>query len=122
MNKVFLLGRITKVPEIKFTQNNVAVTRFNLAVDRRYQKEVTDFFTIVAWNKTAEFICKYIQKGQKIAITGRVENRQWEDDKGKHTVTEIIAEDIEFAESKKEEQETTNETSTVDYTQDELPF
>lgn len=136
MNKIILMGRITKVPEIKFTENNNSVTRFSLAVKRRYSKEggerETDFVNIVAWNKTADFICKYFGKGQQILVTGRLENRSWEDDKGKHVVTEVIAEDVEFAESKKEETtttETTTETTTnnsdsdtTEYTQEELPF
>ncbi len=126
MNKIFLMGRITKVPEIKFTENNNSVTRFSLAVKRRYSKEGgerdTDFVNIVAWNKTADFICKYFSKGQQILITGRLENRSWEDDKGKHVVTEVIAEDVEFAESKKKEEETTSTSDTMEYTQEELPF
>lgn len=136
MNKIFLMGRITKVPEIKFTENNNSVTRFSLAVKRRYSKEggerETDFVNIVAWNKTADFICKYFGKGQRILVTGRLENRSWEDDKGKHVVTEVIAEDVEFAESKKAETTTTETTTnnsdnnsdsdTIEYTQEELPW
>lgn len=137
MNKIFLMGRITKVPEIKFTENNNSVTRFSLAVKRRYSKEggerETDFVNIVAWNKTADFICKYFGKGQQILVTGRLENRSWEDENGKkHVVTEVIAEDVEFAESKKEETTTTETTAnnsdnnsdsdTIEYTQEELPF
>jgi single-strand DNA-binding protein len=106
MNKVVLLGRLTKDPDLRYTAtNNTAVCGFTLAVDRRFQKsgeeKQTDFFPIVVWEKTAEFCSKYFSKGKKVAVSGRLENRNWEDDKGvKHYITEVIADEVDFADSK----------------------
>ncbi len=117
MNKVILMGRLTKDVETRFTQTNTMVASFNLAVDRRIankngEKE-TDFINIVAWSKTAEFVSKYFKKGSKIAVIGRIQTRNYEDDKGqKHYITEVIAEEVYFAESKKED--TTSNTSNFD--------
>ena len=76
MNNVSLIGRLTTAPELKHTQSNMAYTRFSMAVDRSYAKQgeerQTDFINIVAWGKTAEFVCKYFMKGQRIGITGEI--------------------------------------------------
>lgn len=107
MNQVFLMGRLTADPEIRYTQtNNTKVANFNLAVNRRFVKEgqerQSDFLKVIAWNKLGEFCEKYLHKGTKIVLQGRIETRTWDDDNGvKHYATEIIAENIEFAESKK---------------------
>lgn len=114
MNKVILLGRLTKDPEVRYTQsNNTLVASFTLAVNRRFVKQgeerQTDFINIVAWNKTGEFVSKYFKKGQQVAIVGRLQTRTWDDDKGqKHYITEVIAEETYFADSNKTE----NKTST----------
>ena len=114
MNRVFLLGRLTAEPQLRYTAtNNTAVCGFTLAVDRRFQKsgeeKQTDFFPIVAWEKTAEFCSKYFSKGRKVAVSGRLENRNWEDDKGvKHYITEVIADEVDFADSKKNDGESGN--------------
>lgn len=102
MNKVILLGRLTRDPELKYTQTtNKQVTTFTLAVNRPFKKEEADFFTIQAWGSTAEFICKFMRKGSQIALVGRLQNRIWKDKEEKeHRVTEIIAEEVYFAESK----------------------
>lgn len=107
MNKVILLGRLTKDPDIKYTQtNNTLVASFGLAVNRRFAKEgqqTVDFINIVAWSKTGEFVQKYFRKGQQVAVVGRIQTRNWEDDQGqKHYVTEVVAEEVFFADSKKE--------------------
>lgn len=82
------------------------VASFSLAVNRRFAKEgeqQADFINIVAWNKTAEFVSKYFKKGQQVAVVGRIQTRNYEDDKGiKHYITEVIAEEVYFADSKKE--------------------
>ena len=128
MNKVILMGRLTKDVEIRYTQtNNTAVASFNLAVNRRFVKEgeqKADFINIVAWNKTAEFVSKYFKKGQQVGVIGRIQTRTWDDDQGqKHYVTEVIAEEVYFADSKKEGQaETTNTTNDFEISSDELPF
>ena len=107
MNKVILMGRLTKDPEVRYTQtNNIMVASFSLAVNRRFAKEgeqQADFINIVAWNKTAEFVSKYFKKGQQVAVVGRIQTRNYEDDKGvKHYITEVVAEEVYFADSKKE--------------------
>lgn len=109
MNKAILIGRLTKEPETRYTQtNNIQVTSFTLAVNRRFAKEgeqQADFINIVAWNKTAEFVSKYFRKGQQVAIVGRIQTRNYDDNNGvKHYVTEVIAEEVYFADSKKEGQ------------------
>ena len=109
MNKAILIGRLTKGPETRYTQtNNIQVTSFTLAVNRRFAKEgeqQADFINIVAWNKTAEFVSKYFKKGQQVAVVGRIQTRNYDDNNGvKHYVTEVIAEEVYFADSKKEGQ------------------
>ena len=105
MNKVILLGRLTKDVETRYTQiANTLVAKFTLAVNRRFTKEgeerQADFLNIVAWGKTGEFCSKYFKKGQQVAIVGRLQTRNYEDDKGqKHYVTEVIAEETYFAET-----------------------
>ncbi len=136
MNKAILIGRLTKEPETRYTQtNNIQVTSFTLAVNRRFAKEgeqQADFINIVAWNKTAEFVSKYFKKGQQVAVVGRIQTRNYDDNNGvKHYVTEVIAEEVYFADSKKEGQadESILESSTpvtnndFDITSsDDLPF
>ena len=108
MNKVILLGRLTKDPEVRYTQtNNTLVASFTLAVNRRFvaqgQERQADFFNIVAWSKLGEFCSKYFKKGQQVSIIGRLQNRSWDDDQGtRHYVTEIIAEEAYFADSKRD--------------------
>lgn len=106
MNKVILIGRLTKDVELRYTQtNNTAVASFCLAVNRKFVKtgeeRQADFFNIIAWNKLAENISKYLFKGNQVAISGRLETRSWDDPNGqKHYVTEVIAEEIDFIGSK----------------------
>ena len=106
MNKVILIGRLTKDVELRYTQtNNTAVASFSLAVNRKFVKpgeeRQADFFNIIAWNKLAENISKYLFKGNQVAISGRLETRSWDDQNGqKHYVTEVIAEEVDFIGSK----------------------
>lgn len=108
MNKVVLLGRLTKDVDVRYTQtNNIMVASFSLAVNRRFAKEgeerQADFINVVAWNKTAEFCSKYFKKGQQVGVIGRLQTRNYEDDKGvKHYITEVVAEEAYFADSKRE--------------------
>lgn len=107
MNKVILIGRPVRDPEVRYTQSGVAVASFTLACDRRYAKQgeerQADFINCVAWNKTAEFVGQYVKKGQRIALDGRIETRSYDDQHGnKRYVTEVIAENVEFAQSKNE--------------------
>lgn len=130
MNKVVLMGRLTKDPETRYTQtNNIQVTSFTLAVNRRFTKDgeqQADFINIVSWNKTAEFVSKYFRKGQQVGVIGRIQTRNYDDDKGvKHYITEVIAEEVYFADSKKEGQADTILDTTNDFeisSSDDLPF
>ena len=109
MNKVILLGRLTKDPELRYTTtNNTAVCTFTLAVNRRFvragEERQADFIPIVVWDKLAEFCGKYFLKGRQVAIVGRIQTRTWDDNEGKrHYVTEVVAEEAYFADSKPEE-------------------
>ena len=142
MNKVILMGRLTKDPEVRYTQtNNTLVASFTLAVNRRFARQgeerQADFFNIVAWNKTGEFVSKYFKKGQQVGVIGRLQTRNWDDDQGqKHYVTEVIAEETYFADSKREaeagissdvvdtfgENIVQNADFQVDASDDDLPF
>jgi len=107
LNKAILMGRLTRDPEIKYTQNNVAVCTFSIAVDRDYVQQggqrQTDFINIVAWRKTAEFIGKYFAKGRMIVVCGSIQTRTWEGNDGrKNYTTEIIADDVYFGESRRD--------------------
>lgn len=109
MNKSILLGRLTKAPEIRFSQkNNIKVANFTLAVNRKYvapgEERQADFINIVAYSKLAEFVEKYLKQGLQICICGRIQTRTYDDNNGiKRYVTEIIAEDIDFADSFKKQ-------------------
>lgn len=129
MNKAILMGRLTRDPETRYTQtNNIQVTSFTLAVNRRFAKQgeqQADFINIVAWNKTAEFVSKYFRKGQQVGVIGRIQTRNYDDDKGvKHYITEVIAEEVYFADSKKEGQADTEIDTANDFevSSDDLPF
>lgn len=108
MNKVILMGRLTKDPEIRYTQtSNTMVASFSLAVNRRLVKQgeerQADFINIIAWGKLAEFCSKYYKKGQQVGIIGRLQTRNWEDDQGqRHYATEVVAEECYFAEGRKD--------------------
>ena len=101
------MGRLTRDPEVRYTQNtNLTVANFSIAVSRRFAKEndevKADFFNVIAWNKTGEFVGKYFKKGQQVLVSGRLQNRNWTDQQGvKHYATDVIAEEVEFADSKK---------------------
>lgn len=106
MNQVILIARLVKDPETRYTASNMPVCSFTVAVDRRFKKDgeqTVDFIKCVAWNKTAEFVSKYFTKGKKIALTGSIQTRTWDDQEGKkHYATEINVNEVEFVESKKE--------------------
>lgn len=107
LNRAVLMGRLTADPELRHTQNDLAVTSFTLAVNRSYVKSgterQTDFIDIVAWRSTAEFVCKYFSKGQLIAVEGVIQTRTYQDKDGnKRKAVEIVADNVHFAESKRE--------------------
>lgn len=101
MNKIFLIGRLTKDPELRYTPSGAAICSFTLAVDRRFtsqngEKEA-DFINIVVWNKTAESSAKYLSKGRQTAVEGRLQIRSYDDKDGQRRwVTEVVAENVEF--------------------------
>ena len=108
MNKVILMGRLTRDPEVRYTQtSNTLVATFALAVNRRFvrqgEERQADFINIVAWGKQGEFCSKYFKKGQQVGIIGRIQTRTWDDEQGqKHYVTEVVAEEAYFADSKRD--------------------
>lgn len=105
MNKVFLLGRLTRNPDIR-TSNDLTIARFSLAIDRKSKEKATDYPTVVAFGALAEFVEKYLKQGTKIAVVGRLQTGSFTDKDGiKHYTTDVIAESIEFAESKRTETE-----------------
>lgn len=110
MNKVILMGRLTRDPEVRYTQGDepVAIARYNLAVDRKYKKEgeqTADFVSCVAFGKNGQFAEKYFHKGMKIAITGRIQTGSYTNQKGdKVYTTDIVVEEHYFAESKGDSQ------------------
>ena len=96
-NKVFLIGNLTRDPELSETSNGTAYCRFTIAVSRNYGDKETDFFNIVAWRGQAENCGKFLAKGRKVAVVGSLQNRSYQDkDDIKRTVTEIIATEVEF--------------------------
>ena len=108
MNKVVLMGRLVRDPEVRYTStNNTLVASFSLAVNRRFARQgeerQADFINIVAWDKTGEFCSKFFKKGQQVGVIGRIQTRNYDDLDGKKVyVTEVIAEEAYFADSKRE--------------------
>lgn len=101
MNKVVLMGRLTKDPDIRYTQDNTAVARYTLAVDRRSKEKDADFISCIAFGKAGEFADKYLHKGTKIAVTGRIQTGSYTDKDGKKIyTTDVVIDEQEFCESK----------------------
>ncbi len=97
LNKVVLIGRLTRDPELRYTTNGTAVCRFSLAVNRRYNREQTDFIDIVAWRGLAENCANYLGKGRLAAVDGSIQVRSYEAQDGqKRKVTEVVADDVRF--------------------------
>ena len=106
MNKVILMGRLTKDPEIRTTQSQIPVASFTLAVDRRFKdasgERQADFIPIIAWRQQAEFCGKYFHKGSRMVIVGSVQTRSWDDKDGqKRYATEVIADEVYFGDTQK---------------------
>lgn len=139
MNKVIIIGRFTRDPEVRYTANNTCYASFSIAVDRRYKQDgqpTADFPRVIAWGKTAEFIEKYFRKGMKIAIDGRIQTGSYKNNDGQTIyTTDVVAENVEFAESKNSSDNNNNTKGTVpsvaddgwmsipdDVDDEELPF
>lgn len=110
LNKVILIGNLTADPELKQTPNGISVVGFTIAINRRYQsknategQQTADFISIVAWRQTAEFVSRYFKKGKPICVCGSIQSRSYTDNQGnKRYVTEVLAGEVGFVESKSE--------------------
>ena len=136
MNKIILMGRLTRDPEVRYSDDNKAVGRFVLAVDRKFKKDggpTADFFNCTAFGKTAEFVEKYLKKGTKILLTGSIQNDNYTNGHGEQVYAmQVIVDEMEFAESKNAGSGTNEPTQTQttsggfmnlpDGIDDEMPF
>lgn len=107
LNHITLMGRLTRDPELRYTQSQIAVASFSLAVERDFKaqngEKATDFFDIVAWRNTAEFVNNYFSKGRMMIVAGRLQTRKWQDRDGNNRVAvEVVAESCYFGDSKKD--------------------
>ena len=106
LNRITMTGRLVADPELRRTQSGVSVTSFRIANDRDYVKgeeKETDFFDVVAWRSTAEFICKYFTKGRMISVDGRLQTRGWKDREGNNRRSaEVVADNVYFGDSKRD--------------------
>ena len=129
LNSVTIMGRLCAAPELKHTANGTAVTSFSLATERDYsgsEEKKTDFFTVIAWRNTAEFIVKYFSRGQQIAVKGHLTTEQYEKDGQKRTAVNIVAESVYFCGSKISSEKSAgagdDELTTIDVSDEDLPF
>lgn len=136
MNKVQLIGRLTKDPDLRYTKSNIAVASYTVAINTGYgEKQQTDFINVTTWGKSGEFVSNYFKKGQAIGIVGRLRSNNYEDSNGnKRYSTEVVTEDIEFIGTKNEKQNGQDEEiekeqsisseyqSNLILTDDDLPF
>ena len=128
MNKVILMGRMTRDLELKYTQSGKAVGQFSLAIDKYVNGEKSaDFINCVAWEKTAETISKYCGKGRQILVEGRVQSRSYEKDGQKRYITEVVVSHMEFCGSKKDGGNTTSDAPPDEFggeyiDDEEIPF
>lgn len=136
MNKVILMGRLTRDPDVRYSQtdSNMAIARFSLAVDRRFKKQgdtvTADFFNCTAFGKQGEFVEKYLKQGTKIVVIGRIQNDNYTNKEGQKVYSiQIMVEEIEFAESKAAGQSQQNDSmpgdgfmNIPDGVESELPF
>lgn len=122
LNKIIIMGRLTRDPELRRTGSGLAVASFSVAVDRDYPNKdtverETDFINCVAWRQTGEFVNKWFSKGSMIVVSGRLQMRNWTDKDGnKRTTAEVVAENVYFGESKKDKDERTNKNVDNPYT------
>lgn len=126
LNHIDIMGRLTKDPELRYTQSQVPVASFTLAVDRDYKQtgSETDFINCIAWRNTAEFIQKYFSKGRMMIASGRLQIRTYEDNNGvKRTVAEVVVDNAYFGDSKKENAgDNVPEGYTIAENDEKLPF
>ena len=110
MNKVFLIGRLSRDPELRHTNSGMAVCQINVAISRRVgagREPETDFINVVVWDKQAENVSKYLAKGRQVAVEGRIQTRSYDNNEGKKTyVTEVVATNVEFLGSASDNRQT----------------
>jgi single-strand DNA-binding protein len=138
LNRVILIGRLTKDPELRYTPSGVATTQFTLAVDRPFTSQggerEADFIPVVTWRQLAETCANYLRKGRLIAVEGRIQVRNYENNEGKRIfVTEVIADNVRFLESSRQDNTQTESRNNnrdpfpedgkpIDISNDDLPF
>lgn len=118
MNKVFLIGRLTRDPELRYTSSNLPVATFSLAVNRNFTSQSgereTDFINIVVWRKQAENIKNYLTQGSQVAVDGRIQTRTYDGEDGKKRyITEVIADNVQFLDTKSSRENANASTSDV---------
>lgn len=122
MNQCAHIGRLTATPELKTTPSGKSVCNFTLAVERRFGNadgtKIVDYIEFVAWNSQAIFLCKWFDKGVRVAVTGELQTRMYEKDGKKNKIYEIIASTVEFADGKREANEVTTDTTSQESTSD----
>lgn len=103
LNKIVVMGRLTRDPELRHTQSGKSVASFSIACDRDFDKNAVDFFDVVVWGNTADFVSSYFSKGRMAVISGRLQTREWTDREGnKRKAIEIVSDNVYFADSKRE--------------------
>ena len=132
MNKVIMIGRLTKDPEVKKTQSNKTVANFTVAINDKFNKDKTDFINCVAWEKTADYLGNYVKKGNLIAVEGRISTRNYDGSDGKKVyITEVVCESVQSLERNDQTQAKSSEPkpwqqfdkgATLDITEEDLPF
>lgn len=131
LNKIVLIGRLTKDPDLKYTQSGIAVARFTLAVDRGFKgqdgEKQTDFIPITVWRGAAENCAKYLAKDRLVAVAGRIQTGSYDKDGQRHYTTDVVADEVKFLEwgNKGQDQDEQGDTpgfSPFEGNEDELPF
>lgn len=123
LNTIILMGRLTRDPELKTTRSGVSVTEFTIAVDRDFtrqgEEKQTDFFDVIAWRSTAEFVSRYMTKGQLIAVQGSMQSRKWQDKNGNNRISwEVQADSVYFAEPKRDNNDNSHPTAELNEASD----
>lgn len=122
MNRAILIGRLTREPELAYTQNGKAYLRFSLAISNPYNKEETDFINCVAWEKKAELLSQYVSKGNRLCVEGSLKNSNYEKNGVNYRSDYVLVEKIEFLESNRESSPITNKETVAVSEDDDFPF
>ncbi|MBP3461636.1 MAG: single-stranded DNA-binding protein [Bacilli bacterium] len=123
MNRVMLIGRLTAKPELRYTGSNVPFSRFTVAVNRTFNnnngERETDFINCIIWRKQAENVCNYLDKGSLVSVEGRIQTGSYDDKDGnKRYTTDVVADSVQFLESKSQRQNSANDVTPYDYQND----